>query len=79
MESKEEEKVSTMTGDVATGCGQIRKDITVWLQTCATTNGVVKDKKKPKTKPKTKTKKRTSTAIAVLFFPLFFRVFHIII
>jgi len=43
MESKEEEtKVSKMTGDVATGCGQIGKDNAIWLQACATTNEVEK-------------------------------------
>jgi len=47
-----------MTGDVATGCGQIGKGIAIWLQAGATTNGVERRRKKPKTKNKTKNKNK---------------------
>ena len=45
-----EKKVNKMIGEVATGYGQIGKDIAIWLQAWATTNGVEKKKKEEETK-----------------------------
>jgi len=37
-----------MTEDVTTGCSQIEKDIAIWLQARATTNGVERRRRRNK-------------------------------